>query len=59
MDRFILLSTLIVFAGLVQTVANARLVKKGKTDLARRMDSWSRVVYAVVLAIILVVAFVL
>lgn len=59
MDRFILLSTLMVFASLVQTVANTRLVKKGKTELVRRMDSWSRVVYAVVLAVIVVVAFVL
>jgi hypothetical protein len=59
MDRFILLSTLMVFASLAQTVANTRLVKRGRTELARRMDRWSRVAYAVVLAIILVVAFVL
>jgi hypothetical protein len=59
MDRFILLSTVLVFAGLVQTVANTGLVKQGKTELVRRMNFWTRMVDAMLLAIILVVAFVL
>jgi len=57
-DRFILLSTIMVFASLIQTVAHARLVKNDKVDLARRNDRWSRVGYAVALVIILVVSFV-
>lgn len=59
MDRFILLSTVMVFASLMQTVAHARLVRNDKADLARRNDRWSRVGYTVALVIILVVSFVL
>ncbi len=58
MDRFILLSTLIVFAGLLQTVANTSLVKKKKTQLVERTDFWSRIVYPLLLAAILVLSFV-
>lgn len=59
MDGFILMSTLMVFAGLVQSVVNAGLVKKGRADLAQRVDRWSRVVYPVLLAVIIGVSFIL
>jgi Neurotransmitter-gated ion-channel ligand binding domain/Neurotransmitter-gated ion-channel transmembrane region len=58
MDRFILLSTLLVFLSLVQTVASAALVKRGKSALVNRIDLGSRAVYPVFLLIILFVSFV-
>lgn len=57
MDRFILLSTVVVFLSLVQTVASAALVQRGKTRLVQRIDAGSRVVYPVFLLIILFVSF--
>ena len=57
MDRFIFLSMLTVFAGLVQTIASTILVQNEKTSLVRRIDRWSRIVYAVILLLVLLVAF--
>jgi hypothetical protein len=57
MDRFILLSTLLVFLSLVQTIAGAALVQKGKAGLVSRIDLGSRAVYPVLLLIILFVSF--
>ena len=58
MDRFILLSTVVVFLSLVQTVGSAALVKKGKTRLVHRIDLGSRAVYPIFLLIIVFVSFV-
>lgn len=57
MDRFILLSTLIVFTSLLQTTANAILVRQKKTASVVRIDWWSRGIYPVILVVILVVSF--
>ena len=59
MDRFILISTLIVFAGLIQTVANSFLIKREKRLWVERIDCWSRIVYPALLLTILVVSFVI
>ncbi len=59
MDRFILLSTLTVFSGLIQTVANTALVSKNRKAVAERVDRWSRVVYPVLLMLVIVVSFIL
>jgi hypothetical protein len=59
MDLFILLSTLTVFAGLLHTVTIAILVKRAQTKKAVRVDWWSRGVYPVLLAVVLVWSFVL
>jgi hypothetical protein len=56
MDRFILLSTLLVFLSLVQTVASAALVKRGKARLVNRVDLWSRAAYPIFFLIILFVS---
>ena len=58
MDRFILLSTVIVFMSLVQTVASAALVRRGKIRLVHRTDLASRIVYPIFLLMILYVSFV-
>jgi hypothetical protein len=58
-DRFILLSTLTVFAGLLQTVANTVIVRGDKKRLAERFDRWTRLVYPLLLTLVLVVSFVL
>jgi len=57
MDRFILLSTVVVFLSLVQTVASAAFVKKGKVGSVTRIDLGSRAVYPILLLIILFVSF--
>jgi hypothetical protein len=57
MDRFILLSTLLVFASLIQTVANIAMIRNDKKPLAERIDRWSRAVYPVLLLAVLVVSF--
>ncbi|MDC0935145.1 DUF1254 domain-containing protein [Pirellulales bacterium] len=59
MDRFILLSTLTVFAGLIQTVANTVLLKKQRKQWVEQIDRWSRVVYPIILLSVVVVSFVL
>jgi hypothetical protein len=59
MDRFILLSMCMVFAALLQTVANTILVRKGETERAVRMDWWSRGIYPVMFVFVLVVSFAL
>ena len=57
LDRFILLSTIMVFVCLLQTVMNIVLVGNEKTALAIRIDRWSRLVYPVTLAIVLTISF--
>jgi hypothetical protein len=49
MDRFILLSTLMVFTGLMQTVANTAMIRSGKKALVEKTDRWSRLVYPILL----------
>jgi hypothetical protein len=59
MDRFILLATVTVFAGLIQTVANTVLVRRDNKRLVERMDWWSRIIYPVLLVLVLGVSFVI
>jgi len=56
MDEFILLSTLMVFIGLLQTAATTTLIPR-KTPLMARVDRWSRIVYPVMLLAVLGVSF--
>jgi hypothetical protein len=57
LDRFILLSTLMVFASLIQTVVTTTLTRKKKTDLVDRLDCWSRVIYPLILMAVLMLSF--
>ena len=57
-DRFILLSTLTVFAGLLQTVASTALLKNEKKKWVDRLDFASRFLYPLLLALVIVVSFV-
>ena len=59
MDRFILLSTLTVFAGLLQTVANTVLVGIGRKHRSDQIDRWSRALYPGLLGLVLYVSFIL
>ncbi len=59
LDRFILLSTLTVFAGLLQTVANTVMLRCKKGELVDRTDRWSRVIYPLLLALVLAISFLL
>lgn len=58
MDRFILLSTLMVFAALIQTVATTRLVRHKRKPSAEWFERRSRVVYPILLVLVLAVSFV-
>jgi hypothetical protein len=58
MDEFILLSMVIVFIGLVQTViVSVMTIRNARTKLTVRFESWSRPVYLVGLGAILAMSF--
>jgi hypothetical protein len=59
MDLFILLSMLMVFIALIQTVASTVLVRKHEVTLAQNVDWWARIIYPVALVIVLLVALVI
>ncbi len=59
MDRFILLATLTVFAGLLQTVTNTVLIRHQRKELAERTDRGSRIVYPLLLLFVLFVSFII
>ena len=59
MDKFILLSTLIVFAGLIQSTWNTVMIDKGRKSWAEKIGQWSRVVYPLLLVLVLLYSFVL
>jgi len=54
MDNFIIASTFIVFATLLQVVINSRFVMAGKVDLARNIDRVGRVAYPLAFVVILI-----
>lgn len=59
MDRFILLSTLMVFLGLLHTVTDNFLLNRGYKRTAERLQTWSRVAYPVFLVGVLLLSFAL
>jgi hypothetical protein len=59
LDRFIFLSTLMVFAGLIHTVINTAMVSSKKKARMEQVERWSRAVYPVILVVVLVISFVM
>ena len=57
MDRFILLSTLIVFGGLLQSAWNTVMIGKQKEKLAEWIGRWSQVMYPLLLLVVLAYSF--
>ena len=57
MDRFILISTILVFVGLVQTVATTYLARSGRIVLANQVNWVSRFVYPILLLFVLAASF--
>lgn len=57
MDRFILLSTLMVFLGLLHTVADNFLLNRGYRQTAERLQFWSRIAYPAFLVGVLLLSF--
>jgi len=49
MDLFILLSTVMVFISLAQTVVSGSLLKRRSPPAVVRLNRWSRVIYPLVL----------
>ena len=58
LDRFILLSTLLVFAGLIQTILSAYLINSNKLTLVKDLIFKSRVVYPIALLAVLATSFI-
>lgn len=56
-DQFILLSTLLVFLSLVQTVYNSYLAKRSTIARVEQINYWSRAIYPILLVIVLAVSF--
>jgi len=59
MDLFILLSMLMVFIALVQTVVSTVLVRNNEVSLAQSLDVWARIVYPIALVAVLLVSLVI
>ncbi len=59
LDEFILGSTVLVFASLVQAVATVNLARAGKHQVAQRMDLWCRILFPALFVGIIVWSFVL
>ena len=59
MDRFILLSTLMVFTGLIQSAWNAVMIGKQKHTTVEMIGRWSRTVYPLLLIFVLAYSFVM
>ncbi|XZE56122.1 hypothetical protein SH139x_002201 [Planctomycetaceae bacterium SH139] len=57
MDSFILLSTLMVFAGLIQSAWNAIMIGKQKQKTAEIVGRWSRIAYPLLLIFVIVYSF--
>jgi hypothetical protein len=59
LDRFILLSIILVFITIGESVLTAMLAHKEKKELALKIDKWSRRVYLLLFAGVIVYSFVL
>ena len=59
MDLFILLSMLMVFVALIQTVVSTMLVRNNQVVLAQDLDWWARIVYPVALILVLLISLVI
>ncbi len=59
MDRFILLSTFMVFTGLIHTAWNTAMIGKQKHRMVELIGRWSRVLYPLLLVLVLLFSFVL
>lgn len=59
MDLFILLSMLMVFIALIQTVVSTMLVRNHQVTLAQDLDWWARIVYPIALILVLLFSLVL
>lgn len=57
LDRFILLSTFVVFMGLLHTLLSTMLVKREKLELAMRVDRWARFALPAILILVLALSF--
>ena len=59
LDRFILFSIILVFITLGESVLTATLSHKGKKELSLKIDRWSRYLYLLLFACVIIYSFVL
>ncbi len=57
MDKFIILSTILVFASLLQTVKTTNMVKRNEDQSLKKIIKWSRIVYPIMLILVLFYSF--
>jgi len=50
-DKFFILSYILIFFTLVETVVCNNFAKKGQTDLAARLDTWSKILFPVAMIV--------
>ncbi len=53
MDKYVLLSTVLVFLALGEAITTCKIAAEGKKDLALRIDRWARVIYLILFAIVI------
>jgi hypothetical protein len=53
MDKFVLLSTVLVFLALGEAIMTGKVAVQGKKDMALRIDRWARVIYLILFAIVI------
>ena len=59
LDRFLLGATVLVFLALGEATVSSRMARAGRTQAARRLDLWSRWVYAALFAALVMFALVI
>ena len=59
MDMFIILSTIMVFACLLETVGMTNFVKRDKDKILKQILKWSRIVYPIILLFVIAYSFLL
>jgi hypothetical protein len=55
MDRYILGATILVFLAFGEAILTGGLAAKGRADLSRRIDRWSRWVYVILFGVLICV----
>jgi len=55
-DKFIQISSIFIFFTLLEAIATSRFAKKGKRDLALKVDFWSRIAYPLFFFLLMIYA---
>ena len=56
-DRFLIASTILVVAAMVEVLVTTRLASVGKCDLAVKIDRWSRIAFPIAFVVVIAIVF--